>query len=117
MHLLIQKNNQLSINRGDYFSFPLKLQRGKFPYVEKISLSKGDLLYFGIMRNNDPFERSFIKREFSYEDVDSSGNITVTLLPEDTIELDPGYYYYEVKLLCSDMSISTVVQKTKLYID
>lgn len=127
MNLLVKKGNQAIMTRGDYFRFPVELWAGKFPRVERWLLEDGDFAYFGLMRPNESFENAVIKKELTVENTNRSGDLLVTLYPEDTVNLEPGTYYYEVKVLYKkdrykedeqkkDLIIETAVQKTKFTI-
>ena len=113
---LIKKNQVITMTRGDSFSFSVELKTGKFPNIERYILEEGDILLFGLMRPNQHFECAFIKKEYGYE----GGTLKVTLQPEDTIDLEPGVYYYQIKMLYKDeageVHVDTVVQKTKFII-
>lgn len=118
---LIKKNQVITMTRGDSFSFSVELKTGKFPNIERYILEEGDILLFGLMRPNQHFECAFIKKEYGYDDYDyEGGTLKVTLQPEDTIDLEPGVYYYQIKVLYKDeageVHVDTVVQKTKFII-
>ena len=118
---LIKKNQVITMTRGDSISFSVDITKGKFPFIEKYILSDDDVLYFGLMRPNQPFECAFVKKEYHYDDYDyEGGSLKVTIDPEDTIDLEPGVYYYQIKVLYKDeageIHVDTVVQKTKFII-
>ena len=54
------------------------------------------------MHHHEPFERSILKIEYTKEDLNEDGNLTIAIEPEDTINLFPGVYYYEITLLTAD---------------
>lgn len=119
---MIHKNNNIVLVRGDSFEFTV--------YIEDDSIDGGiytmkddDVLYFGIMDPNQPFECALVKKRYTVDDLDSEGNVNICLDPEDTLDLIPGIYYYSVKLhRMSNTSeeyvdkVLTVIQKTKLTI-
>lgn len=118
---LIKKDKVITMNRGDYLSLKIELKSGKFPHEEKYSVQEDDIIFFGLMEPNQPFERAILKKELGYDDYDiEGGTLKVVLNPEDTIELVPGTYYYQIKVLYRDEAgithVDTVVQKTKFNI-
>ena len=119
MNYIVKKNNMISMIRGDSFRHKFKLETGRFPRKKKMVLNDGDLIYFGIMYPNDYFEHCIVKKECTIDDLNSEGDLIVTLDPEDTVMLYPGTYYYEIKLLHSsseDTYLNTLVQKTRFTI-
>ena len=112
----IYKNNVISIDRGDYLEMNVELSQGRFPFKKKIEIKEGDTIYFALMHDHEPFERSLLKIEYTMEDVDSEGDLLVQIEPEDTIGLFPGVYYYEVKLLTKDSKIITIIPRSKFII-
>lgn len=116
MFYYVKKNNVISINRGDYVEIPFKFEEGKFPKTP-ITMNDGDVLFFGLMDPNMHFEHSLIKKEFTGKDtISSEGEFTLILEPDDTLELLPGTYFYEIKLLTKDAKIKTLIQKTRFNI-
>lgn len=117
----ITKNNVISLNRGDYLKIPLNLTTGSFPAKVNWELEEDDVVYFALMRPNQIFERAILKKEITKKDEDENGNLYIKIYPEDTINLCPGTYYYEIKAIYKlkneeDVHIDTVVQKTKFII-
>ena len=122
----IYKNNVISINRGDYLETNIELSQGRFPFKEQIEIHEGDTIYFALMHDHEPFERSVLKIEYNTADKDSEGNIiwlndsgdlVLVIEPEDTIGLFPGVYYYEIKLLTEDSKITTIIPRSKFIIE
>lgn len=84
-------------------------------------LQDQDVLYFGVMQPNKPFEKSIILKTYTAADCNSDGSITIRLDPEDTRYLFPGEYYYSIKLNRIKESIDldkvyTIIPKTKFMI-
>lgn len=95
----IKNNGEIYLNRGDCFKAPLFINMGtdeepvrvdliKFPYLE---------VYMGIMYPNQSFENAIIRKKFTEKDINQYGDVVVSIEPEDTINLYPGKYYYEIK--------------------
>jgi len=119
---IIHKNNNIVLVRGDSFDFTVYIEDDSIDSQEYI-LQNDDVLYFGIMDPNQPFECALVRKRYTVDDLDSEGHITIVLDPEDTEDLIPGVYYYSVKLHklknTSEEHIDkviTVIQKTKLTI-
>ncbi len=116
-------NNIITINRGDTFTFDFTIDDDSSDSGRYI-LSNDDVLYFGLMDPHQPFEHALVKKRFTADDCDSAGNLTITISPEDTIDLMPGVYYYSIKLhRLQDTEeeyideVITVVNKTKFVIN
>lgn len=113
-------NNIIVLNRGDSYSFNLTIvdensESGIY------NLEGDDTVYLGIMDPNQPFELALVKKKYTVEDLDDAGNLLIEILPEDTIDLFPGIYYYSIKLKidhtdddgfrCS--GVKTIINNTK----
>ena len=100
-----KKNNVVSITKGDYSIIPVELVISTYPEHYSLNLEESDRVYFG----------------FTLHDVTPDGYINIKILPDDTLNLEPGVYYYSVKALYAlgdnDVRISTLVDKTKLIIN
>lgn len=115
----IDTNNCVSIVKGDYCKFPLELYLGRFPKRQEFQLEENDTAYFGLFNSNESFDKAILKKTLTVSDCDEYGNLWVTILPEDTIGLAVGTYYYEVKVLYESDGvehIDTVIQRTKFIV-
>ena len=119
--------NIIVLNRGDSYLFTF--------FIEDKNSSEGiyrlkddDAVYFGVMDPHQLFENALIRKKYTAEDMDEAGNIAVEIVPEDTIDLYPGIYYYAIKLHKLSPakpelnepevdSVSTVINKTKFIIN
>lgn len=113
---IINKNNVITINRGDYAEFKFKFKVGKFPYDHDLIVNDGDILFFGLMDPGVHFEHALLKKEYTSNFINDEGYFILTLESDDTLELVPGVYYYEIKLLDINAHITTLIQKTKFII-
>jgi len=116
----IRKNNVISMVRGDTFSFNITLSDDEFP-DEIYILSEDDKLFFALMEPNKSFEESLLIKEYTSEDVNTDGSITISLEDEDTLLLPPGKYFYTIKLETKEDSennstVTTVIPKTSFFI-
>lgn len=114
--------NIIAINRGDTHSFKFTINDNSQENGKYI-LKNEDVLYFGLMDPHQPFENALVKKRFTKDDLDKDGNLTITLRPEDTLDLVPGVYYYSIKLhKLADTEfeyideVITIVNKTKFVI-
>lgn len=116
-----KKNNVVTITKGDYSIIPVELVISTYPEYYTLTLDEGDIVYFGLMAPGKGFDKAILKKEFTLNDVTPDGFINVKILPEDTLSLEPGVYYYSVKVLYklgdNDVRISTLIDKTKFIIN
>ena len=106
--------NIIRMVRGDTHTFNVTIE-DDIDEEGIYRLTDADTLYLGIMLPHQKFEDAVIRKKFSKGDQDDCGNISVTVEPEDTIDLDPGVYYYAVKLVRGEI-VNTVINKTKFVI-
>lgn len=124
-------SNIITINRGDSFDFDLTINLGGALDTERYILTGSDAIYFGIMDPGQPFEWALVRKKYTVSDTDAMGNLTISIKPEDTLDLMPGRYYYAVKLHMNHPEIDentgeetgkiidkvyTVINKTKFII-
>ena len=123
-------NNIIMLNRGDTYEFDLTID-DEGSSDGRYHIKGDDTIYFGIMDPHQPFEEALVKKKFTIEDADSSGNLTIVIEPEDTLDLLPGTYYYAVKIHLQHDNIHpetnevlgyvdkvhTVINKTKLFLN
>lgn len=112
-------NNIITMNRGDTFSMPLRINVGTKYAPEFYTLTKEDTIYFALEEYNQPFEFALIRKTFDVNDL-VDDNVVITLSPEDTEFLLPGEYYYEIKLKHTNQDksevIDTIVPRRKFVI-
>ena len=110
-------NNIITISRGDSFEFPLFINIGTLLNPIKYNLVEHEnaKIYLGVMEPNQAFEQALIRQIYTKDDVDENGNIIIKFFPSDTYLLNPGIYYYEIKLKDGN-AVTTVLPKTLFYI-
>ena len=115
---IIDKNHVITINRGDSVSLPIPILVGKFPELQhKLEIVEGDIIFFGLMFPQQYFECAIIKKEFNKSAFNEDGDFVLELDSLDTINIEPGVYYYELKLLkASDDTITTLIPKSRFNI-
>lgn len=123
-------NNIIILNRGDTYEFDLTIDDAN-SLDGRYHIQGDDTVYFGIMDPHQSFEEALVKKRFTIDDTDASGNLMVVIEPEDTLDLLPGTYYYAVKIHLQHDNIHpetnevlgyvdkvfTVIQKTKLFLN
>jgi len=110
----------IKLYRGDTFNFVLNID-DESTLEHYYILRPNDLVYLGVTEPHQPFENAIIKKIFTAENCDTSGNIVITFNPEDTVNLEPGVYYYSIKLRKNvdderKEEVMTVIPKTKFVI-
>ena len=90
-------NNIIVMNRGDTYEFDLTID-DEASLGGRYRLTGDDAVYFGLMDPGQPFEVALVRKKFTVEDADEMGNLVITILPEDTLDLFPGKYFYAIKL-------------------
>lgn len=120
-------NNIVVMNRGDTYTFGLTIN-DESSADGLYHLQGDDVVYFGLMLPHQPFEVAIVRKRFTAEDADAFGNLTISLEPSDTLDLEPGVYYYAVKLHMDHKEayadgtpidvdeVVTVINKTKFVI-
>ena len=100
------KDNMIRITRGDSCSINLTIYEsdGEIPYIP----TENDTIYLTVKPdlNNDYY---VIKKEFINGE-------TVTLLKSDTIDLNFGRYFYDVRLE-NHNNFDTIIDQGKFYIE
>lgn len=127
-------NTILKMNRGDHFSFNISIEDDTQP-SGIYDLQPNDILYFALLNPHERFEDAIILRGYTYSDavkaMTTSGPIhifNIELSREDTINLNPGVYYYTLKLQKNAVSpelglgevgavLDTVIERTKFIIN
>lgn len=115
----ISKNGIITLNRGDTVKLPLFINAGTEMNPVRYELKDSDRIYLGVMENNAPFERAIIKKVYTKEDINDNGDVVVEFKSEDTCNLIPDDYYYEIKLEFTHRGsymVNTIVPATKFTI-
>lgn len=121
----VSKNDIITLTRGDTASFTLTLDTGNPLEPQEFIMEEGDIVKFRVMYPNCRFENSIIKKQYTIEDLSPiDDTIKITIDSEDTINLNPGLYYYEIKLFYTRIDdsgvetnfVDTIVERNKFYI-
>lgn len=97
MAVVIDKDNRVTMTRGDSWEVPLFLNKGTALKPMRYNLQDEDSVYLAIMEPNQPFEQAIVKKKFTNKNINRNGDIVVRIEPEDTQCLKPGKYFYQIK--------------------
>ena len=112
----IAENGVITLNAGDSFIAPLYLYYNE---NELYKLNGTDKVYFAILEPHQAFEDAIVRHVYTTSDVNGDKNVLIRLTPEDTENLRPGVYYYEIKLQIRANGVEyvdTVVPRRKFYL-
>ena len=116
----VSPNQIITLSRGDTFSAPLVIECGDALNPEHYTLGEGDTVYFGVMEAHQPFEFALIRKSYTSDDLDESGNVVIRMESEDTQFLLPGTYYYQAKIEHKEDGkpdvVATLMTKRKLFL-
>lgn len=116
----MNRSGIISLVRGDTLNMNYKIYDEPCvicaePYI----LKNNDILYFGIMLPNALFENAIIRKKFFCSDM-TGDSVKIRLSSDETANLIPGIYYYEIKLRknvgTEDEEVITTTKKTKFII-
>ena len=98
----------VKINRGDSYEFFINVT-DKYNESQKHLLTTNEVVYFALLYPHQRFEDALLIKGYTLNDQNSkTGEILVSITPEDTKNLMPGVYYYTVKLKCGGTTIKTL---------
>lgn len=117
----ISQNNLILVTRGDSFSVPLFINKGTDLKPMRYTISDKDEIYLAIMEPNQPFEYAVIKKVFTSKDLNKYGDVYIDIDHEDTCNLIPGKYFYQIKGRLWDYDrekyiVNTLIDKTEFRI-
>lgn len=117
----ISRDGVITLTRGDSFEAPLFINMGTDLDPMRYDMTDNNAeIYFGLMEANQPFERALVRKKYTKADVNEYGDVVVKFIPEDTVEIIPGVYYYQIKIRIptdDTYEVNTVVKKTKFIIE
>lgn len=115
----IAENGIITMTAGDTLLAPLFLNAGTKLEPKRYVLTPGDRVFFAVMLPGQPFEKALVRKEYTSEDLTSLGDVLIRLDAEDTENIRPGTYWYEVKLMATRNDkdyVDTVVPRRKFFI-
>lgn len=110
----LAENGIITVNAGDTFKVPLYIF---FNNDEVYNVEETDRIYFSLTEPQQSFYHGVVRKELVLDKIDK--DIYLEFIPEDTENLHPGTYYYEVKLqkfVEGKEYISTIIPKRKFII-
>lgn len=117
----LDKNNIISLNRGDTWSKPLFINQGTDLCPMRYILKDGDEIFFALMEPNEPFEFALVKKKYTSKDLNKYGDVVIKLEHDDTKCLLPGKYYYQIKakFIREDgtFKVNTIIKQTQFIIE
>lgn len=102
----------ISIVRGDTLS--LAITNIKMSDGSDYILKDSDIIYLDVKKTPASKNAIFTKTVTASDYIDKS--LTIMILPEDTVDLVPGDYVYDVRLYIDDNNIYTIVPASKFKI-
>lgn len=115
----IDTNGIISLTRGDSFEAPLFINCGTLLRPLRYDFNDADnqstKVYFSLMQPNQPFEFGCVRKIYDYTDANEEGDIEIKFEPCDTLNLCPGKYYYEIKMVIdgNENQVNTIIKKTE----
>lgn len=104
--------SEIAMVRGD--TLILTVSGIKMPDGTEYILSDTDVIYLDVKKSAADKTAVFRKSVTSADYVD--GGLPIAIYPEDTVNLPPGDYFFDVRLVMDDSNIYTIVPMTKLKI-
>jgi hypothetical protein len=124
--------NIIKINRGDSYEFTIRIPE-KVDNNKNYLLTSSDALYFALLYPHQKFEDAIFIKGYDHTDSiridgENTGEILIKIEPKDTKFLEPGIYYYTVKLQRGGSLITindndepeevrTIIERTKFIIN
>lgn len=102
----------ISMVRGD--TLKLCIDSIKTADGEDYILSETDVIYLDVKKSASDKVPIFRKSVTAADYVD--GALPITILPEDTADISPGDYFFDVRLFIDDDNIYTIIPMSKLKI-
>lgn len=116
----ISSTNNITITRGDTFSFKYNINLGTILDPDNYILTENDRLYLGVYSPGQSFENALIRKMYTDKDM-VDDYVNIKFKTRDTQYLLPGTYYYDIKLRknieTDDEEIITLVHNRIFWID
>ena len=112
----VSNSGNIELNRGDSLGLDILVNIGTTLEKNIYKLTENDAVYFGLMEPNQPFECAIVKKKLSLNDQNEKGVMTLRLVPDDTLCLLPGKYFYQVKLAIHPDTVITLIDKSQFFI-
>lgn len=103
---IIDTDGQITMIRGDTVEFDIVVQQlDAQGNITEYTLEEGDVLTFTVKKNTKTKE-SLIQKQ----------GVHITILPEDTQDLDYKTYKYDVQLTMADGKVDTIIPPSNFVI-
>lgn len=106
--------------RGDSVEFPVFINSGTLMSPQQFLLAENPKteVYFGVMQPHEMFETAILRKQYTKDNwvLNEDGNLIIKLNPNDTICLEPGRYYYQIKVLYEDGKVESLFPKRQFII-
>lgn len=116
----LSPNGIIRVTRGDSFSTPLFINKGTDLCPLRYILKDGEYIYFGLMEPNYSFEEAIVRKKYSNADFNKNSDVVISFDSEDTMNLLPGKYYYEVKAVLLDENkkeiVNTIIPRREFWL-
>lgn len=116
----VSKNGIIEVVRGDSFKVALFINQGTDLDPIRYVLKEGEYIYFGVMEPNYSFENAIVRKKYSNEDLNKDQDVLISFNSDDTVNLQPGKYFYEVKAVILDEEgnevVNTIIPKREFFI-
>lgn len=99
--------------RGD--TLRLSISGIKTADGEDYVLSDTDVIYLDVKKNAAD-KMAVFRKSITAADYDDNGVLPITIFPEDTVELSPGDYFFDVRLFMDEDNIYTIIPMATLKI-
>jgi hypothetical protein len=120
--------NIIKINRGDSFEFTITIP-DKGNLTKSYILKSSEAIYFALLYPHQRFEDAILVKGYDQKDQNTdTGEITIKISSSVTKKLEPGVYYYTIKLqrggtldIIDDSDepdeVLTIIERTKFIIN
>lgn len=118
--LSIDCNGNIKVNKCDTFNVPLFINIGKDIFNDlRFEIQENDTVVFLLTEANLPLCKAILKKQYDIKNVNENNDVIISFDSDDTKCLNPGIYYYEIKLIRKTDGkdiIVTVVPRRKFVI-
>ena len=104
----ISPNGIIEVYRGDTFILPLSLNLGNPIQKDIFEMQEGDRAVLRIFRANDFWENYLVSKTATLSDVKENEFVQYSFASSDTLFLESGIYFYEVKLFYTRDNVENV---------
>lgn len=96
-------NNIIALTRGDNLTLSVSLKKDGII----IPLTEGDTVYFTVKTSTDTDKKAFQKKITTFN---QDGIAVIAIVPQDTTNLIPGSYVYDIQYTDKYGSVMTIIK-------